>query len=59
MFPSMRRTFVCLRFPPLFDSRYTGKLFVPDRSTRYGLAGTDVSVAEEAVVVETLAIPRK
>jgi hypothetical protein len=58
----MRRTFVCLRFPPRFDSRYTGKLFVPVRSTRYGFVGAGVEEggdAGEAVVVEALAMPRK
>jgi hypothetical protein len=62
MFPSMRRTLVCLRFPPLLDSRYTGKLFVPVRSTRYGLTAAGVvgvDVTADAVDVEALAIPRK
>lgn len=62
MFPSMRRTLVCFRFPPRLDRRYTGRLFVPVRSTRYGLAAAgveEVDVAEEVIDVEALAIPRK
>jgi hypothetical protein len=65
MFPSMRRSFVCLRFPPRLDNRYTGKLFVVVRLTRYGFARPDIAdgaagvVAGAAAVVETLATPRK
>lgn len=58
----MRRILVCFRFPPRFDIWYTGRLFVPVRSTRYGLVGAVVDDADavgDAVVVEALATPRK
>jgi len=56
IFPSIRLILVCFKFPPLFDSKYTGRLFVPVRVIRYGFAGSveDVDEGEGAEEMETV-----
>lgn len=52
VFPTIFRIRVCFRFPPAFQSRYTGRFLVLDRPTWYGNSSGIDGVTGEVGVLE-------